>query len=416
MSNDESMDRRDRPRHAVTRWRGIAAAALVLTLSGVATWWFSRIPEQATDAGHNHGTGPATATRTEITVDSATAARIGVTFATAARGRITEEVRAVGSVVADESRLHTIAPKIDGWVERLYVNATGQLVRAGDSLFTLYSPRLVAAQEEYLLARRVAAEVVGTDSDALLRAAERRLLYWGIAQRELDAIAAEGAPRRALTLYAPASGYVIARNVTAGQRIMAGDPVLQLADLSTVWVEGEFFEQDARAVRAGTAVELRFDALEGTARTARIDYVYPTVNAATRTVRVRVVVHNADLRLKPGMYASLALQSGAADALIIPRGAVLSTGVRDLVFVRMADGRLMPHEVTLGRRGATMIEVRSGLEAGDVVVASATFLVDAESNLRAALGGMASMPGMDMGPVDAPRSSAPDAHDAHQER
>jgi len=144
--------------------------------------------------------------------------------------------------------------------------------------------------------------------------------------------------------------------------------------------------------------------------------VYPTVNAATRTVRVRVVVHNADLRLKPGMYASLALQSGAADALIIPRGAVLSTGVRDLVFVRMADGRLMPHEVTLGRRGATMIEVRSGLEAGDVVVASATFLVDAESNLRAALGGMASMPGMDMGPVDAPRSSAPDAHDAHQER
>jgi Cu(I)/Ag(I) efflux system membrane fusion protein len=416
MSDDESMDFRDLPRLAATRWRSIAAAALLLIISGAATWWFSRSPKQATDAGHNHGGGPATATRTDITVDSATAARIGVTFATAARGRIAEEVRAVGTVVADESRLHTIAPKVDGWVERLYVNATGQLVRAGDPLFTLYSPQLVAAQEEYLLARRVAAEVVGADSDALLRAAERRLLYWGITQRELDAIAAEGAPRRALTLYASASGYVIARNVTAGQRIMAGDAVLELADLAVVWVEGEFFEQDARALRAGAAVQLRFDALDGVTRAARIDYVYPTVNAATRTVRVRVVVTNPDARLKPGMYASLTLQSGATDALIIPRGAVLATGVRDLVFVRMADGMLMPHEVTLGRRGESMVEVRSGLEAGDVVVASATFLVDAESNLRAALGGMASMPGMEMGPVDAPRTPAPDAHDNHPER
>jgi Cu(I)/Ag(I) efflux system membrane fusion protein len=396
---------------ATRRRIGIGVAALLLVVAAGASWWFSRAPVPSADAGHDHAAGPATATRTEITVDSATAARIGVTFATASRGSVLEEVRAVGTVVADEARLHTIAPKVDGWVERLWVNATGQFVRVGDSLFTLYSPQLVAAQEELLLARRVAAEMRGPDSDALLRAAERRLLYWGVSQRELDAIAAEGTPRRALTLYAPATGYVIERNVTAGQRIMSGDAVLQLADLSTVWVEGEFFEQDAGALRSGTAVDLRVDALGSASRRARIDYVYPTVNAATRTVRVRVVVPNTDARLKPGMYATLSLQSRAADALIVPRGAVLSTGVRDLVFVRMADGMLMPHEVSLGRRGTTMVEILSGIEVGDVVVASATFLVDAESNLRAALGGMATMPGMDMGPATTPRSPAPDSRD-----
>jgi len=202
--------------------------------------------------------------------------------------------------------------------------------------------------------------------------------------------------------------------VLAGQKIMAGDALYRVADLSTVWVEGEVFEQDLANVREGQGVRAELQALPGERRTGRIAYVYPTLNPETRTVRVRVVLPNHDLRLKPGMYATLRITAGARDAVLtVPRSAVLSTGERSIVFVRGANGQLAPREVSIGASNDERVEILRGVRAGETVVASATFLVDAESNLGTALGGMGDMPGMELTtppkPLDAPALD----HSAH---
>jgi membrane fusion protein, copper/silver efflux system len=190
---------------------------------------------------------------------------------------------------------------------------------------------------------------------------------------------------------------VLEKSVLAGQKIMGGEPLYKVADLSTVWLEGEVFEQDLAAVRVGQTVHTSLEALPGTQWTGRIAYIYPTLNPETRTVRIRVVVPNRDLQLKPGMYATIRIAGTArADVLTVPRAAVLSTGERSIVFVREANGQLAPREVAIGASSDERIEILRGLTTGETVVASATFLVDAESNLGKALGGMGDMPGMDM--------------------
>jgi RND family efflux transporter MFP subunit len=200
-----------------------------------------------------------------------------------------------------------------------------------------------------------------------------------------------------MTLRAPAGGYVLEKNVLAGQKVMAGDALYKVAELSIVWIEGEVFEQDLGAVHLGQVVRAEFQALPAESRVGRISYVYPTLNPDTRTVRVRVVVSNTDLRLKPGMYATIRIAGTARPSVLtVPRSAVLSTGERSIVFVRESNGQLAPREVALGASNDDRIEILRGVSPGETVVASATFLVDAESNLGKALGGMGNMPGMDM--------------------
>ena len=354
-------------------------------------------------ATHDHGATPATDSTTPVRLSAAEARRIGVTFATATVGPLRKEVRTVGQVTYDETRVNVVSPKIDGFVEQLFVNYTGQFVRRGEPLLSIYSPMLVTAQEELLLARRLTSEVAGGTPDAirgakeLLASARRRLLYWDIPPSEVDRIEQTGEVRRALTLVTPASGFVVEKSVLPGQRIMAGDPLYRIADLSVVWVEGEVFEQDLAALRIGLGVVCEFETFPGERWLGRVSYVQPTLNPETRTARVRVQLPNADLRLKPGMYATLRLAATArADALTIPRSAVLATGERVLVFVRRSTGMLEPREVALGLTTSDRVEVRRGLEPGEEVVASATFLVDAEASLGTALGGMGNMPGMDM--------------------
>jgi RND family efflux transporter MFP subunit len=288
-------------------------------------------------------------------------------------------------------------------VEQLFVNATGQAVSAGQPLFTLYSPMLVTAQEELLLAKRLQGDVAAASGETqrnaadLASSARRRLAYWDIPESEIAEIERTGEVRRTLMLRSPASGYVLEKNIVAGQKIMAGDLLYRVADLRTVWVEGEVFEQDLPDVRMGQMVHADFQALPGEHRMGRISYVYPTVNTDTRTVRVRVVLPNGDLRLKPGMYATLRITGTARPSVLtVPRDAVLSTGERNIVFVREANGHLAPREVALGAVNDERVEVLRGLVAGDTIVASATFLIDAESHLGKALGGKGNMPGMDM--------------------
>jgi Cu(I)/Ag(I) efflux system membrane fusion protein len=192
------------------------------------------------------------------------------------------------------------------------------------------------------------------------------------------------------------SGVVIEKNVLGGQKIMAGEALYKVADLSDVWLEGEVFERDLPAVRVGTDVKAEFDALPGEVRTGRVSYLYPTLNPETRTARIRVALRNPRMQLKPGMYATIRIEGAAENAVSVPRSAVLSTGERTMVFVRRKDGMLEPREVKIGESTEDRTRIISGLTVGETVVASATFLVDAESNLSSSLGGMGDMPGMDI--------------------
>ena len=384
--------------------RGIAyVVVIVAAILGV--YFTTRGPSTPTAmaAAHNHGASAPSGSAKPVLLTPEEARRIGVTYAPAMLGALDREVRTVGQITYDETRVRTITAKVDGFVERLWVNATGQPVSAGAPLFTIYSPMLVSAEEELLLAKRLQRDVSRGSDDVqrnaadLLSSARRRLAYWDIPESDIAAIETSGEVQRTLTLRSSASGYVLEKNIVAGQKIMAGDPLYRVADLSTVWVEGEVFEQDLATVQVGQTVHADFQALSGEHRMGRISYIYPTVNPDTRTARVRVVLPNTDMRLKPGMYATLRIAgTSRASVLTIPRDAVLSTGERSIVFVKEAGGHLAPREVALGASNDERVEILRGLSAGDTVVASATFLVDAESNLGKALGGMGNMPGMEL--------------------
>ena len=381
-------------------------AAIVGTLAAV--YFATRGSSGATadTAAQAHGASAAAPARQPVVLSPDAARRIGITFATASVGALESEVRTVGQIAFDESRVRTISLRVDGWVERLFVNSTGQAVSMGQPLFTIYSPMLVAAQEELLLARRLEADVASGSAESrrgasdLVASARRRLESLDIRAGDIAEVERTGSAMRTMVLRSTASGSVLEKKVVAGQKVMAGDALYSVADLSTVWVEGDVFEQDLAKVRVGQTVHADFQALPGEHRMGRIAFVYPTLDPETRTAKVRVTLENPALRLKPGMYATLRIASDArSDALLVPRGAVLSTGERSIVFVRDATGHLVPREVTIGGT------------SGETVVASATFLVDAESNLGSALGGMGSMPGMEMtqSPVPLPMPAAPRA-------
>jgi len=383
--------------------------------------------ESSAAGGHNHGAAPTADVGMPVALTVDQAARIGVTYAVAERTPIAREIRTVGQVTFDETRVRTISPKVEGWVERLYVNYTGQPVSAGQPLLAVYSPMLVSAQEELLLAARLVEDVNGGSEDArrsaeeLLASARRRLAYWDVPASEIAAIERSGQVRRTLTLHAPHGGHVLEKRVSEGQKIMMGDALYKVADLGTIWVEGEVFEQDLSTVRRGQHAIAEFDAVPGRGWQGRITYVYPTVDPETRTARVRVELANPGLQLKPGMYATLRIAGNAVSTPVsVPRAAVLATGRRALVFVRRADGKLEPREVTVGSANDDRIAILNGLAVGETVVASATFLVDAESNLGSLVGGMGNMPGMDMsapvpGAPVAPEATAPaaDPHAGH---
>ena len=371
-------------------------------------------PAEAATTGHVHGAAGASDAARPVTLTPDQERRIGVTWATATVGPMEKEVRTVGQITWDETRLQAISPKIDGWVDRLYVNATGQPIATGQPLLTIYSPMLVQAQEELLLARRLERDVANGSDEArrnatdLAESARRRLSWWDIPASEIAEIERSGQARKTLTLRSPASGFVTEKNVVAGQKVMAGDALFRVADLGTVWVEGEVFEQDLATVRTGQVVHADFQALPGEHRMGRISYVYPAIDPGTRTARVRVVLPNADHRLKPGMYATLRIVGAPrGGVLTIPSDAVLSTGERNVVFVRGANGSLEPREVALGSTTDHRVEILRGLTAGETVVASATFLIDAESNLGKALGGMGDMPGMDVSSPPTPLPMRP---------
>lgn len=388
-----------------TRAQMVVSVSLVVAAVAVVAVGFRSgdSPDAAASMdGHDHAAMAATSGQmSPVVLDADAARRIGVTLATVERKVLARYVETVGSVVYDETRLATVNPKVEGWVERLHVDFTGAPVRAGEPLMEVYSPSLVSAQEELVLAARLVREAAGSgraagNAEALLAAARRRLAYWDIPEEEIRRVEESGEPTKTLTLRAPASGVVVEKAVVEGDRIMPGMTLYRIADLSRVWIEAEVFEKDLGHVKKGQGAVVFFEAFPGESFTGSVTYVYPTVSVQSRTARIRVELPNPALRLKPGMYAQITLDVPPTEpTLVVPRSAVLETGQRTLVFVRDGAGALLPREVRTGLTSGSSVEILSGLSEGEQVVSSAAFLVDAESNLGTLSGG-AAMPGMDM--------------------
>src|SRR5665213_888077 len=313
-----------------------------------------------------------------VKINPAKVQELGVQIVPVEDRQLTRTIRMVGTVQADERRLHIVNTKFEGWIEKLYVNATGQSVHRGDPLMEVYAPELVVAEREYLLARGATAQ--------LAAASLQRLKNWDIPDDQLKQLQRSGTVARALTLRAPADGIVLQKTAVEGMRFMPGDPLYRIADLSSVWLIADVFEQDIGALRSGQLAKITVNAYPDATFTGKVDFVYPTVSQDTRTGKVRIVVANPDLRLKTGMYANVVLDVSVADhpVVAVPESAVIDSGTRQTVLVARGEGTFEPREVKLGAHADGYYEVREGLAAGERVVVSANFLIDAESNLKAA--------------------------------
>ncbi len=319
-----------------------------------------------------------------VRVDEARRERIGVKTAVVGRAPMSIAIRAVGRLTFDETRLHDVTLRVNGWITRLRVNATGQPVRRGETLLSLYSPDLYAAQQEYLLARESHEAGGEGRGDYLVAAAEKKLRLWGLSSGQIEALARRGQAAEDIPIPAPASGYVIEKNVVEGAAVEPGQRLFRIASLDKVWVEAQVYELDVSQVRKGQIAHVTLpyqpgDSLEGT-----VAYVYPYLDPTSRTGRVRIELANKDLAFKPDMYANVEIRVDLGPRLQIPTDAVIYTGPRRLVFVDLGEGRFRPQEVTLGARSGEAVEVVAGLRPGDVIVTSGNFLIAAESRIRSA--------------------------------
>jgi RND family efflux transporter MFP subunit len=300
-------------------------------------------------------------------------------------------------VAVDETRVSRVHAKVEGWIERVFVDFVGQPVTKGQPLLTIYSPELLATQQEYLLAlgarKTLAASTVPgarADTAALVEAARQRLRLWDVTEAQIDEVQRTGQPARAVTLYSPASGYVTARNAFPDQRITPETELYTVVDLSRVWVLASVFEYEQGLVRVGQPAQVSLPQQPGKTYQARVAYVQPQVEAATRTLSVRLELANPGLALKPDMYVEVELGSPRRRALTVPAEAVLDSGLGQTVFVDRGGGSFEARRVHIGRRVGDRIEILHGLEAGERVVTSGNFLISSESQLKAAASGMGS--------------------------
>jgi Cu(I)/Ag(I) efflux system membrane fusion protein len=319
-----------------------------------------------------------------VIIDPERRKRIGLATTAVARRPMKLTIQAVGAVRYDETRLHDVNLRMGGWVQKLQVAETGQRVSVGQPLFSLYSPELYAAELEYLSTRQPGPEALSEARAGMERAARQRLELLGLSKAQLDALAARGSAEQNVTISAPASGYVIEKDVVDGARVEAGMRVYRIADLSKVWVDAELYETDLPYVQVGQSAQVELPHVPGASFAGTIDYVYPALDAQTRTGRARIVLDNPKLDLKPDMYADVRLEVPLGERLAVPDGAVVYTGPRRLVFVDRGEGKLEPRPVQLGVHVDGHYEVVGGVVEGEQVVSSGNFLVAAESRIRSA--------------------------------
>jgi RND family efflux transporter MFP subunit len=343
--------------------------------------------EAASEAGSVPGMAP-------VALDSRGLELSGVQTAVAERRVLQRTTRAVGVVAPDESRIRHVHTKTSGWIEKLYVNSMGQVVRAGEPLLSIYSPQLLATQEEFLRARaaadRFAASSLpevrrgGTD---LLEAARRRLELFDVPRSLITQLEATGQAQRTVTLYAPTSGYITGKEIYEGMQVGPEMDLLTITDLSRVWVEADFYEYESRALTVGRTANVTLPYDPGARLTGRVTYIYPILDPQSRTLKARLEFPNRGLALKPGMYVDVEPEIEASEGVVIPDSAVIDSGLRKVVFVEK-DGAFVPREVNVGSRGEGRAMVLSGIEPGEKVAVRANFLLDSESRLRAAVEGL----------------------------
>ena len=342
--------------------------------------------EQAEDAAPSPGAS--------IVIDPATIQNIGVQTAAVQERPLTRSIRTVGHLDYNEEMYSRINVKYPGWIEKLYVNETGQRVAEGDPMLDIYSPELVAAQEEYLLAfqnvknlENSTFETIAKGAESLLDASRRRLLYWDVTEAQIQELEERGAIARTLTIYAPSKGIVVERMAELGMRVTPGMDMYRMADLSSIWAFAHVYDGDAPWLSPGLTAEMDLPYNPGKVYRGTIDYIYPYLDRASRDIKIRLVFPNRDLELKPQMYANIRLSARSArSVLVVPGSAVIHSGERNVVFVALDGGKFEPREVTLGMEGREgYVEAMSGVSAGERVVTSAQFLIDSESRLQEAI-------------------------------
>ena len=316
---------------------------------------------------------------------------IGVRSAPVTYASLGQEIRAVGTVGYDERGLTQVTVKTSGWVREVFVDSIGRPIHKGDPLFTLYSPDLLATQDEYLLAVKMQGQLatsplaeVKANAASLVASSRERLHLWDVTDLQITKLERRGTAEPVLTVYAPSSGIVLKREALPGKYVEPGTTLYEVADLSTVWISADIYESEVASVRLNQPALVTFAAYQGETFRGNVSYIYPSLNTEARTVRVRVELPNRGLKLKPGMYGNVIVQTDAVHTLVVPKEAVLETGLRQLVFLDRGQGRYEPASVKLGRRSQDDVEVLEGLKEGDRIVTSANFLLDAESKLASA--------------------------------
>ena len=328
---------------------------------------------------------------TAVSITPEARQRMGLTFGTVEKRPLTRHMRTSARILVDETRLSHVHIKVEGWVEKLFVATTGQAVKKDEPLLTIYSPELVSAQYEYLTAVRAREQLAKSNPDAaaggeaLIVGARRRLEYWDISDKQIERLAKSGQAEKVLTLYSPANGWVLERMVLPGHKVMPGEPLMVVGDLTRVWGDADIYESDLPYVKTGMPVEITLSYWPDKVFKGTISFITPTLDPETRTLRARLEINNPDLALKPEMYADAHLNYELGERLVVPEQAVMRTGLRNYVFREGDDGKLVPIEIKLGVRTDGYYEVLAGLNEGDRVVTSANFLVDSESSMKAAL-------------------------------
>lgn len=338
---------------------------------------------------------------------------IGVKYGYVEKGGGSRTIRALGKVAFDETRIQHIHTKVEGWIDQVFVDYTGQLVTKGQPLMTIYSPDMLASQRELLLAAKSRdtmknnpLPVAFDQSESLLQAARRRLELWDLSEAQIDQVLKTGQPIKNITLYSPLAGYVTDRKAFPQLKVMPDTDLYTVVDLRGVWMMADLFEYEAPNIHVGETARVSLQAVPGKTFLARVNYIQPQVDPTTRTLKVRLDMDNPGLVLKPDMFANVELQVNLPAQLTVPADAVLDAGERKTVFVDRGNGFFEPRQVTTGERNGDRIQILSGVSDGERIVTSGNFLVDSESQMKAAaagMGGMAGMPGMTNEPMNKPK-------------
>ena len=408
----------DQPASPRSKWVILFAVVLLAAVS-IAAFIYLRNQPKAVPTPTSVDLTPQTSTATTEMPDTAFRISpekqqlIGVQYSTVEYQTISKSLRAVGKVAFDETKITRINPKIEGWIEKVYVDFTGKLVKKGQPLLSIYSPDLVSTQEEYLLAIKGRRQLEPSPfpeavnfSESLVKSARRRLDLWDITDQQINELEKRGTASRAMTLYAPASGFVTTRNAFPRQRVMPETELYALADLSTVWIIADVYEFEAADIKLGQPATVTISSYPGREFKGKITYIFPQVDNATRTLKVRVELANKNFALKPDMYADVVLNITYGNQLVVPQEAVMDSGSEQLVYVSLKDGYFEPRKVQLGAKVDNKFIVLAGLTAGERVVTAGNFLIDSESKLKSAAGGLG-MPGMDMGGPKSEEKKAP---------